>query len=166
MITDQSAAASGEGAEFQLLLRPNCALTRRQMAWVVGGISAVVLGVALVLAFRGLWPVLPLAGLECLLLAGAFVYVARGQDDFERVVVDGDRVTVTHRHRGSVAVHEFPRYWARVVLTPSRYRGHLPRVAIRSHGREVEVGRWMTEIGRRQLAVRLRAVIPSAAAGA
>jgi len=167
VIMDQSAAASGDdGVELQLLLRPNCALTRRQMVWVVGAISSVALGVALVLAFQGLWPILPLAGLECMLLAGAFAYVARGQDDFERVVVDADRVMVTHRHRGTESTHEFPRYWARVVLTHSPYRGHLPRVAIRSHGREAEVGRWMTETGRRQLAVRLKAVIPATAAGA
>ncbi len=104
----------------------------------------------------GAWPVLPFAGLEMLALGIAWHQVIRHADDFERLAVEGPRVVldVSEAHRTRRV--EFQRCWARLVVkeTVPRFR-----IALRSHGREVEVGRYLDESGRRALARQLRSSV-------
>jgi len=49
--------------------------------------------------------------------------------------------------------------WVRVALLPGRHVGWASRLLLRSHGREVEVGRFLTEAERVQLARRLNEML-------
>ena len=60
------------------------------------------------------------------------------------------------RERGEVSRHEFNRYWAQVVLQPGG-RGRQALLALRSHGRQVEFGRHLTEEQRCRMAGIIRA---------
>jgi uncharacterized membrane protein len=75
----------------------------------------------------------------------------------EVVVVDGEQVAVEKGHRDLEERHEFPRGWARVVLTEElRLAGSISHLFIQSHGRQVEVGKFLDDRERRELAERLK----------
>jgi uncharacterized membrane protein len=81
--------------------------------------------------------------------------VAQHAGDYESISISGDRVLIERRERGRVDRHELSRYWARVVLGPGEPgRGEV--LALRSHGRQVEFGRHLTEEQRREVARALR----------
>ena len=101
----------------------------------------------------GAWPLIPFAGLEIVVLALALRCIWRRAGDFERVTIEGDRLVLLRCEGRELRRFEFNRCWARLVLSSGR--GDL-RVALRSHGREVELGRYMDEGGRRTLALALR----------
>jgi len=66
------------------------------------------------------------------------------------VAVRGDRILVEVRERGVAEQFEFHRGWARLVALDA------DRVALRSHGSTVEIGRYCSEDGRQILARELR----------
>jgi uncharacterized membrane protein len=142
--------AGGEAASYVYTARRNNSLTSSGRLLVFGFILAVSLGIALVfsLAF-GAWPILPFAGIEMGVLYLAFRYVDRHAADYERITIRGDDVAVEVREGKEVRRFSFNRCWAQVVCEG-------PRVALRSHGREIEVGRHLCEEQRVEIARDIR----------
>lgn len=143
-------------AEFSLVARRNNSLTSTGRFLVFVAILAVSIGIAVAFAVFGAWLILPFAGLEMLLLLLAFRHVDRHAADYERIAIGGDRVKVEFFEAGRVRSCEFNRYWAQVAAS-----GDGRRLVLRSHGREVECGRLLTDEQRlsvaRELAQELRA---------
>ena len=126
-------------AELDYTARPNCSLDRRGKLWLFLA-AAVVSGlIALIFAAFGAWLVLPFAGLELAVLAWALRFMDRHSGDYERVLLDGDKLRIETCEAGLPAYHEFHRYWTQVRV---RAEGWDARVFVRSHGREVELGRF------------------------
>jgi uncharacterized membrane protein len=126
-------------AELDYTARPNCSLDRRGKLCLFAAAAIVTGLIALIFAAFGAWLVLPFAGLELALLAWALHFLHRRAGDYERVVLAGDTLRVETCEAGLPARHEFHRYWAQVRVSPA---GSDARVFIRSHGREVELGRF------------------------
>lgn len=106
----------------------------------------------------GLTLVLPFCGLEMLAL-GAALYVTSWRGSIREVItVDEKSVAIERGREKPVQRHEFQRPWTRVVL--ERSGGWYPsRLLIRSHGRQVEIGRFLNEEERRGLAEALGKII-------
>ena len=145
---------AGGAARFALTTRRNNSLTSSGRLLVFGFVCAVSLGIALAFTILyGAWPLLPFAGAELLGLSLALHHVDRRAGDYERVAIERDRITVEVVDRARMRRHEFSSYWAQVIVANEVRQC---RVAIRSHGREVELGRHLDACGRRMLARELR----------
>jgi uncharacterized membrane protein len=147
------------GGAREFILRPNGSLDpagARRFLWVVGGSAA---AIGLYFASRGLWPILPFAGLEVAVLAWALSASLRDSRRRETIVVDHESVRVEwHDHSGTRRA-EFSRHWARVRVSAAPVRNHPSRLVIESHGKGREVGRFLAEEERLEMAVRLRKLI-------
>ena len=144
----------GETARFAVTARRNNSLTSSGRLLVFGFIFALPVGIALGFALlHGAWPLLPFAGVEVLGVYLAFRYMERHAGDYERVTVGQERLIVEVCDGARSARHEFSRYWARLMVIDD---GRDCRVALRSHGREIELGRHLDACGRRALAQGLR----------
>ena len=138
-------------AGFSLVARRNNSLSSGERFLAFTFIFIVSAGVALAFAALGAWPILPFAGLEMLVLYAAFHYVDRHSADYERIAVEGDMVRVESFEAGRTRHHEFNRCWARLVVD-----GGGSRVALRSHGRELEIGRFVSSERRIEIAQELK----------
>lgn len=139
-------------------LIPNCSLTPRQAAGFFASLLVVSFVIAGIFAARGLWPVLPFAGLEMAVLGWALGASLKRRRYVQTITVsEGEVEVLTRDGQGSRAAN-FPRHWARVRLV--RARGWLPsRLLIESQGRACEVGGLLTEEERRGLHARLRHLV-------
>ncbi len=146
------AGHSGRG-EFQLETRRINSFNARGCGLVFGGLAGFTLVVAVVFAALGAWLILPFAGLEAMALYLAFNWVTRHANDSESLLIRGDVVALAVRDETQVRRYEFNRLWARVVVDQ---RARSLRLALRSHGREVEVGRYLDADGRQVLARELK----------
>lgn len=134
-------ATAGEAAQFALTARRNNSLSSSGRFLALGLILAVSLGIALAFTWVfGAWLILPFAGVEMLVLYLAFRYVDRHAGDYERVTIEGDRLNVEVLDGGRASRFEFNRCWAQVVCATDG-----SRLALRSHGRELEIGRHMND---------------------
>jgi|SRR5688572_30139745 uncharacterized membrane protein len=138
-------------AGFSIVARRNNSLSSTGRLVVFGFIFVVSIGIALAFAALGAWMILPFAGLEMLVLYLAFRYIDRHAGDYERIEVAGERVQVEHCEAGRTQQHEFNRSWAQVVVS-----GAGSRVALRSHGRELEIGRYVNDEQRLKIALELK----------
>ena len=144
---------------YRKLIRRPRALSRRGLRWVFVACAGVSGAIGVGFSAIGAWLVLPFAGLETLVVGAALVLVARQRGDYELVVVDKERVHIVRRARGHRECVQLQRYWARVSLARGIYGWYPSRLLIKSHGRAVEVGAWMTDEAREALALELAAVM-------
>ncbi len=121
--------------------------------WIFGCVFAFSVSIALTFAAFGAWPVMPFTGLEMAVLYAAFRYVDRHASDYEIIEIRGDRVRIETRVGSQVQSVEFNRHWAQLVTNSGSGE---PRLAFRSHGREVEFGRHLTSRDRERVAREIR----------
>ncbi len=152
MINISGVASSGH---YTVIARPNCSLSPAATLLVFSIISFISLVIAFTFLLMGAWPVLPFAGAELLALGYCFYHILLHSGDYESLSIDDDKVIVeTHELKQDKRI-ELSGYWSRVVLD-CMPNGYCRRLALRSHGREVEFGHHMTSEERLNLARQLK----------
>ena len=139
-------------------LAPHCSLTPRGAALFFGLVCLLTSGIAAVFTVLGFWPVLPFAGAEMLLLAWALKTSMDRRLERESIDISETEIIV-ERSRGTPQRVVFPRHWALVKIRRPKSPLHRGQLVIESHGRAHEVGKFLTEEERRQLAAELRCLI-------
>jgi uncharacterized membrane protein len=148
-----------DAAPHRIEIAPNCSLSVKGALLFFGGTCFGSLGIAGTMASLGLWPVLPFAGLEMALLAWA-LRASLARRGHRQAIVVSDAEVLVESLTGSHSVRVvFPRHWAQVKLCCSASRLYPSRLVIESHGRQCEVGNFLTEEERRGLAARLNRLI-------
>ncbi len=139
-------------------LAPHCSLSTRGAMVFFGSVCLVTFGVAGAATALGYWPVLPFAGAEMLLLAWALRSNMQRRLERESIDVSESEVVISYA-RGYPSRVVFPRHWARVKIRRPQSPLHRGQLVIESHGRAYEVGKFLTDTERRQLAAELRRLI-------
>lgn len=140
------------------VLQPNRSLNRGQVCLATGIIGTALFGVTFYFAMQGAWMVMPFAGLELVVLVTAVYMQCKWSR--QRQILEIDESTV--RASGGVDSDKgvsFPRGWLKIALIDPPCRWHPKRLVIGSHGRYVEIGAFLEESEREQLATRLRSVL-------
>lgn len=141
--------------EVTIQIAPHCSLQPRGAVMFFVSICIVSFAIAGFLAMRGMWPVLPFAGLEMLALAWALHLSMRRRQYSQIIRLTEELVRVETRIGPRSHQIEFTRHWARVKLRDAEFRLHPSRLLIESHGRACEIGGFLNEEERRALAVQL-----------
>ena len=139
-------------------LAPHCSLSTRGAFLFFGSVCLPTFGVASAATALGFWPVLPFAGAEMLLLGWALR--SNMQRRFERETIDvSESEIVIEYARGNPQRVVFPRHWAQVKIRRPKSPLHRCQLVIESHGRAYEVGKFLSEEERHQLAAQLKQLI-------
>lgn len=107
----------------------------------------------------GLWPVLPFAGLEFLLVCWALRSSLKWGKQRQSISISHEFVTISSQLSVLQQKTSFPRHWTRVKLRGPSISDYPTRLFFESRGQVCEVGCFLTESERRQLAVRLRQLV-------
>jgi len=138
-----------ERGGFSLTLKRNCSISPSGLAGVFVALAVLVLAIGTGFAIAGAWLILPFAGLEVLLLGGAFLLHARHATDYERIALERGwlRVEVVEGRRR-----------ARYELDVRRVRIEIEdsRVVLREAGEALELGRHLDEQSRRVFGAELK----------
>lgn len=142
----------------QILITRNSSLSSAQVKMIVGFFAIVLGTIGVVFYSQGVWMVLPFAGLELLAVSAAFYCCLRHKHDFEMVKIDENHIQVKRHVACREHTYEFQTHWTRVFLEMTK--GWYPsRLWVASKGQHVEVGQWLTDPERQQLATRLKYLI-------
>lgn len=154
----------GDQLDCRLVIRRNCSLTWSQTKRAVCVIAIAPLSIAFLFALAGLWPIVPFAGLELLALWSCFYHLARRACECEVVTVSAGEIVV---EKGSKRVE---RKWSlerdRVVIALEHSTGtwYPSRLLIRARTQVVEIGGFLVEEERAELAVELHQMVSQGAA--
>jgi uncharacterized membrane protein len=138
---------------------PHCSLSVQGALLFFGSLCLVSFSIAGFMALQGFWPVLPFAGLEMAFLGWALKATLSRRFHRQTITVTESDVRVESHDRANYAQIVFPRHWAQVKLRRPVSRLHPSRLTIESHGRQCELGSFLTEEERRGLALRLQRLI-------
>lgn len=149
----------------RVVIAPNASLSPEQAVWFMVSISVVGLGIALVLALMGFWPVLPIAGLELTALGVALWLSLRGNAYREVVDVDDGFVIVEVGRVGEDArsTHRWPRIWTRIELRCGANRLAPTELWLAYGAQRLQLARCLTDEERECLADRLKRLIKAPA---
>lgn len=150
--------------EFALVSRRNRSMPHRSMLALLAFTAVLHLGIGAAFALLGLWLVLPFAGAGLSAVACAFWLDGRHAGDYERLALAAGRLRLEVREAEAVRTYEFNPAWVRLVVREDRWRAM--RLALRSHGREVEIGRHLDQAGRERFAALLRERLSAGRRGA
>lgn len=148
-------ATSESAGAFVFVSRPNRSQTRTQECLVFRGLTALCVGTAIGFAAMGYWPVVPFEGLAIGLLAWAQIVRRCHEADYESLTIEGDRVVLEWRMGKRHGCREMNRPWVRVECECAA-PGRSCRLCVSSRGRETEVGHYLSDEARQQLAADLR----------
>jgi uncharacterized membrane protein len=137
------------------IVKPNQAISWRSLMLVYLVVSTVTIAIGISFYLMGMTLVLPFSGLEILAL-GVALYVCAWRGGVQEVIsVDGDHITVEIGRQCPEQREIFKRAWAQVILERSWNSWYPSRLLIRSHGRQIEIGRFLNEQERQGFALML-----------
>jgi uncharacterized membrane protein len=146
---------------YECTLQRNCSMTPRQVARAYALLCAFSLSVALAFLFlQGVWMVLAFSLLELSCVGLALLLYARHALDRERIVLSSDCLLVECVQADRHSQARLDPLGVRVLTGPEAAAGKgNPRralVTLESRGVRVEIGRFVNEAQRRQVAGELR----------
>jgi uncharacterized membrane protein len=145
-----------------IVIRPNRSLSFRGMVWLFSAYLGLMAVIGLGFLSAGAWMVLPFAGIEALLIFLVFYFVVCCHtNDYELVIIDGEKLSVISHQGSSQSHHEFPHYWAKLKLECSEHSWYPSRLMLGCYGRFVEIGSGLREQDRQALAKKLRSSMTS-----
>lgn len=143
---------------FEALLYPHRSLGRKGYAILLAGTAAIVFLYGMVFLVMGAWPIFGFLGGEWLLFWFLFRKNHRGDDRAERIRLYADHLLFERYDRnGGHTIERLQPYWLNVILE----RAEEPDNALylRSHGKSIVVGAFLSPQERRDLAEELCAVL-------
>lgn len=140
------------------VLKRNCSLTPRQLGLAFALLCASSLMVASAFALHGFWFVLGFSVAETLGLGLAFLLYARHATDRERIALDEECLLVELIESERVTQLRLDPRTTRVEPPDTDH----PLVRLVTGGSRAEVGRFLTERNRRELARELRSALAAA----
>jgi uncharacterized membrane protein len=149
---------------FDARLTPHRSLSPRGFIVLMSLICAINFAAGLIFFLAGAWPVIAFLGIDVLLIYLAFRINYRRAKMYETLRLTRSDLTV-HRvdPRGEVKSWSFQPAWLQVLIDDPP--GHDSQLTLRSHGRSLVIGRFLTADERQDLAKALRrALVESRAA--
>ena len=147
---------------FDAVLTPNRSLSPRGFLILMLAICAVSFVAGVVFFVVGAWPVVGFLGLDVALIFLAFKVNFRHASVVESVRLTRDHLVVERiNHWGQKRSWEFTPAWLQVLVEDSAARRGL---VLRSHGKSLAIGRFLTREEQRELAGALRQALARAAA--
>ena len=163
MIEQTPALTPGDAVSMVIL--PHRSLSRAGLGLFLTAQSIAAGGFAILAALAGNVFAPVFASIELVLVIFCLSRVWRASAAGEVIVVAPSRLEIARMGESGPAARFHP-YWARLSLQPGSWRGAPSRLLVRSHGREVEIGAFLNESERSDLARRLTALLADARSAA
>ena len=145
--------------QHEWYLKRNCSLSPRQVVVAYGVQCTLSFAIATICTINGAWQVFIFSILEMLALGVAFLVYARHATDYEHIAFVDGRLLVERIEAGKIM---------QLQLDPSLIRVQPPKryhdlIALESRGKRIEVGRFINNAKRKQVARELQSELSGSA---
>jgi uncharacterized membrane protein len=138
------------------MLKRNCSMSPRHAAIAYGVLCLGACAIGLAFALHGIWFVFAFALLEVAGIALALLHYARHATDCEHIALTADCLLIERLQAGHLEQLRLDPCWTRIVV-PNNCRRTL--IQLESRGLKVEVGSFVSETIRQQVAQELRGAL-------
>jgi uncharacterized membrane protein len=141
---------------YRFVLSPNCSISWPELVVFYMVTCLVALAVGLFFSLQGLWLVLPFSGLEMLALGFGLYLTSRKVYRKEVITLDRERTCI---EKGVLQIDqswEFETSWIRLLDEHAGTRNRRRRLALGAHGKYIEVGNFLDNLEKDELAFQLK----------
>jgi len=137
-----TASIDKQGYTGHILLQPNLSLSWQSNKTIIWVIALFSLAVGAYFTHRGFWLVMPFSGFHVLFFALA-IYIFFCRNSRREVVrFTDDKVVIERGRKYPEKRYEYQRHWSQIYIRDAG-NNNIPKVCIRSHGRELELGSFL-----------------------
>jgi uncharacterized membrane protein len=144
------------GESYRFVLSPNCSIDWSELVLFYLLTCLVALAVGLFFTLQGLWLVLPFSGLEMLVLGVGLYLTSRKAYRREVITLDPDRVRIEKGVQRIDQIWEFKTPWIRIMDELPDCRSSRRKLTISMNGESVEVGSFLANLEKEELAFKLK----------
>lgn len=141
---------------YRFILSPNCSISWRELVLFYLFICGVIAAIGIFFTLQGYWLVLPFSGLEMLVLGGAFYLTSRKVHRREVITLNRDSVRIEKGVQRVDKFWEFEAAGTRLIEEPSGSRHTPQRLVLGAYGTYVEVGEFLDDLEKDELAFQLK----------
>ena len=131
-------------ATGRIVLRPNRSWSWRANVCLLGTLMAVSGTVGLLLAYRGMWPILPFTALEGIAVLACLYCCVRRTHVQEVLTFSPDLLLYETGVGRPRTRRQFKRYFTRFLVRPPSHPWYRQRIALRCRDQELEIGSFLT----------------------
>ncbi len=158
-------AHEGGPTIFSAIITPHRSLSAHGFLVLFAGVVAFAVFFGIIFAQLGAWPVLGFLGLGVVLVWIAFQANYRAARARETIDVSESEILVRRvSARGAASEWRFNPYWARL-LVKRDIDNEIERVALASHGRELEIAAWLSPTEKADFAAALSRALAQCRSG-
>ncbi|MBA60003.1 MAG: hypothetical protein CMQ40_12640 [Gammaproteobacteria bacterium] len=139
-----------------IILRPNNSLTWKINLVLLLAVMIVSLSIALGFLIAGAWVILPFSILELMFISICVYYSARQCALQEVIRISELEISIESGFKKPSMKKTYQRVWSKFFVRPSARKGDLDQLVIRSHGRELEIGSFLSREDKAELVLHLR----------
>lgn len=150
---------STDSSDVRILARGNFSLGPGGLVGLLLALAVVTLSLAGVLAWQGYWPVLLIAMIQITLVIWILIRAWERTWVSEVIVAGPEWIDVTQQRHKRTRHSRLEAAWAVVELKRPAVAWYGPRVILRSRGRTIELGKFLTIEEKSQLADHVRRAI-------
>lgn len=141
---------------LMIVARPNQSASWRANLYTLLALCVPSLGVAIVFAVLGAWPILPFAGLEMLALGTALYYVNWKLQYRHVITLSEDSVRIDKGHYYPRQSWHLQRQRAGLSITPEQHPWEVPLLAVHDRSQRIGIGEFLNQDDARELITLLR----------
>jgi len=156
-VISEQALASGA---VRFVVQGNQSMSWKANVYLAGAISVVVMFIALVLAFQGLWLVLPFAGAEAIFVFFCLYLTVKRLAQKEVITVDDDGIKLEWGETQPDKQVALPRQWTRLKYECSENPMEVGELVVTAYGRHYALGKALGREEKRNLYKRLKVWLP------
>ncbi|MDH5472814.1 MAG: DUF2244 domain-containing protein [Gammaproteobacteria bacterium] len=130
------------GYNGHILLEPNLSLSWKTNTRIFYIICIITFAIAIHFYRLGGWLVLPFSGLELLLISIAVYLFFKRNNHCEVITFTDDKVVIERGKASPEKSWEYPRHWSKIYIHEHGLYD-IPKVSIKSHGKEMEMGSFL-----------------------
>jgi uncharacterized membrane protein len=150
---------NSDRTKASILARGNFSLDAGGLVSLLLALAAVSLGLAVLLALQGYWPVLLTAVVQLALVAWILVRAWERAWISDVIDICADKITVTQQRHKRKRQIELDTAWAVIELKQPEIAWYRPRVQLRSGPQVVELGSFLTSEEKHQMVQYLKSAI-------
>lgn len=144
------------GNRYRFVILPNCSISWRELVLFYLLTCLLALAIGLLFFSAGMWLVLPLSGLEMLALGTALYLTSRKLHRREVITLDPNRVVIEKGISRVDQSWEFETAGTRLIDEKIGAAGARRKLVLGARGKYVEIGEFLDNLEKDELAFRLK----------
>lgn len=149
----------------QIVLRPNLSWTWQYNLYLLYTLTTLSLMIGIGFMVVGAWVILPYSVLELSVLFACMYYCIKKCERQEVITVTDYLVKIERGTRTPSESWQYQRLWSNFMVQKPRHPWDPALVAIRSHGKELELGNFLSRGDKQELIRQLKRVVPNPSQG-